>query len=325
MAHADSSASSTVDGSGAHFSARHFLKDSLAGLLASVALIANIISFGALMFPGGLSAGIPIAIWAMLIGSAIGGVWIALSTSLPPIATGIDSPTGAVLVLLSAAAGSAVIAAGGSAQSAVQAVMLIFTAATFLSGALLFGLGALRWGTYFRFVPYFVVGGFLAATGWFLLVGGVRMVLGHAMSLRNLGAAFTIASTVKLAAAVGVLMALLAVRRWIKSPLGMPAAILLMWLVGTLTLRALDLSAPNHGWYLPSLGRLTTWSPWEAARSTHLTWSSMLALVPEMLAVAIVALVSLVTKASSLEVSRQTSGNLDREFRAHGIANLVVT
>ena len=79
-------------------------RDVIAGLLASVVLIANIISFAGLMFPGDLAAGIPTVIWAMLIGSAIGGVSIALLTSLPPLATGIDSPTGAVLVLLSVTA-----------------------------------------------------------------------------------------------------------------------------------------------------------------------------------------------------------------------------
>ena len=52
---------------------RDGLKDTIAGLVASVVLIANIISFGALMFPGALSDGGPIAIWAMLIGSCIGG------------------------------------------------------------------------------------------------------------------------------------------------------------------------------------------------------------------------------------------------------------
>src|SRR5689334_17074421 len=140
---------------------RDGIKDTIAGLLASVVLIANIVSFGALMFPGDLGAGIPTAIWAMLVGSSIGGIWIALATSLPPLATGIDSPTGTVLVLLSASAASAVFASGGSVQTAVQTVMLIFTAATVLSGALLYVLGACRWGTYFRFVPYFVVGGFL--------------------------------------------------------------------------------------------------------------------------------------------------------------------
>jgi hypothetical protein len=36
----------------------------------------------------------------MLIGGCICGVLIALATSLPPLATGIDSPTGTVLVLL---------------------------------------------------------------------------------------------------------------------------------------------------------------------------------------------------------------------------------
>src|SRR5207344_1805006 len=35
------------------------------------------------------------------------------------------------------------------------------------------------------------------------------------------------------------------------------------------------------------------------------------------------ALLSIVTKVSSLEVARRTSGNLDREFRAHGMASLI--
>ena len=123
------------------------LQDVLAGVLAAVVLIGNIISFGGLMFPGDLSAGIPTAIWAMLIGSGIGGVWIGIATSLPPLATGIDSPTGAVLVLLSTTAGSQVLAAGGSPGAAVQTVMLIFTAATVISGTMLYGFGVCRWGT----------------------------------------------------------------------------------------------------------------------------------------------------------------------------------
>src|SRR5262245_22876710 len=40
-------------------------RDAVAGLVASVVLIANIISFGTLMFPGELGVGVPIAIWSM--------------------------------------------------------------------------------------------------------------------------------------------------------------------------------------------------------------------------------------------------------------------
>jgi SulP family sulfate permease len=303
---------------------RDGVNDTIAGLVASVVLIANIISFGALMFPGALSAGIPIAICAMLIGGCIGGVWIAVRTSLPPLATGIDSPTGAVLVLLSAVAGSDVVAAGGSAQTAVQTVMLIFTAATFMTGALLYGLGACRWGLYFRFIPSCVVGGFLTATGCFLIAGGFRMTTGRTLiTFSSLVANWSWIDTAKLASAVAVLMALLALRRWVKSTVVMPASLLLMWLTGVIVLQSLGLSGPEHGWYLPTLGTLTKWSPFEAAHTSHLSWSMMAQLIPEMLAVTIVALISLVTKVSSIEVGRQASGDLDCELRAHGIASLL--
>lgn len=299
------------------------VRDATAGLLASVVLIANVVSFGALMFPGDLSAGAPMAIWAMLIGSCIGGVWIALATTIPPLATGMDSPTGVALVLLSATAASGIVATGGSPQTAVQTVMLIFTVATVMSGALLYGLGACRLGSYFRFVPYFVVGGFMAATGCLLIAGGVRMAIGHGFSFGSLATTWEAMEEAKLAGAAGTLMVLLALRRWVKSALAMPVALLAMWLAWAIVLRSLGVHGPDHGWYLPSLGALTTWSPFEAARTSHLTWSITAKLIPELLAVNIVTLISLVTKVSTLEVARQSAGDLDREFRAHGMASLI--
>src|SRR5579863_2310635 len=99
-------------------------KDVTAGIAASVVPIANIISFGALLFPD-LQTGVPIAIWGMLIGSCIGGVWIALKTSLPPMASGMDSPTVAVLATVSTITGTEMMAAGATQEAAVQSVMLI--------------------------------------------------------------------------------------------------------------------------------------------------------------------------------------------------------
>ncbi|MGA9867566.1 MAG: SulP family inorganic anion transporter [Acetobacteraceae bacterium] len=302
---------------------RDAIKDTVAGVLASVILIANIVSFGALMFPGDLSAGIPVAIWAMLIGGCIAGTWIALTTSLPPLATGIDSPTGAVLILLSASVASGVRTAGGDAAAAIQSVMLVFTAATFLSGALLYGLGACRWGSYFRFVPSSVVGGFLAATGYFLIVGAIRMATGRPAVMLFALANWTAADVAKLASAILVVGILLALRRWVKSAFAVPATLIALWLLSATVLRALGLSGAEHGWYFRSLGTLTPWLPWQAARASHLTWAMLIKLVPELLAMTMVALISLVTKVSSIEVGRQAAGDLDREFRGHGIGSLI--
>lgn len=41
---------------------RNSIKDAVAGFVASVVLIGNIVSFGALMFPGDLSSGTSLAI-----------------------------------------------------------------------------------------------------------------------------------------------------------------------------------------------------------------------------------------------------------------------
>jgi SulP family sulfate permease len=317
--------SATAKKSPSHWIAigRDGFRDAVAGTVAAVVLIANIVSFGALMFPGELNAGASIAVWSMLIGSCICGVWIALSTSLPPLATGIDSPTGTVLVLLSVLAGGHVVAAGGSPQTAVQTVMLLFTTATLLLGALLYLLGACRWGKYFRFVPFSVVGGFLAATGCFLVAGGIRMITGRVLSVHALALPWTSSELARLATAVVALAVLLALRLWIKWALAMPAALLAMWIGLVAALRFLGLSGAQYGWYFHSLGTLTAWSPLTVLYTWRLDWSTVVRLFPELLAVLVVALISLITKVSSIEISRQASGDLDRELRAHGLGSLI--
>ncbi|HVG50031.1 MAG TPA: SulP family inorganic anion transporter [Xanthobacteraceae bacterium] len=303
--------------------ASFFARDAVAGVVTSIVLIANIISFGTLMFPGDLVVGVPTAIWSMLVGACIVGICVALTTSLPPLATGIDSPTGAVLIVLSVAVGSAVIARGGTAPSAVATVMLIFTAATLFSGALFLAIGYFRWAEYFRFVPYFVVGGFLAATGWLLISGGVRMTTGHPLTIEALSAEWTGPEAIRLGCAVATVAILLTLRHLVRSVVTIPVALLAMWVAGAAILGWLDLSDVKHGWYFRSMGALNIWSPFNVAHAPDIPWQTLIAFIPEVIAVTLVALLSLVTKVSGMEVVRQTFGDLDREFRSHGIGNII--
>ncbi len=296
--------------------------DAAAGMVAAVVLIANIVSFAALMFPGAMAQGAPSAIWAMLVGSGLSGLWIAWKTSLAPMAVSIDSPTGAVLVLLSAAASASVIDAGGSTGSAVQAALLMLSAAMVLTGALLLALGSARRGAMLRFVPHFVVAGFLGATGWLLISGGVRMTTGH--GLGGWPGDWSMPGLMRLLCAGCVFLLLLAIRRWVKSALAIPLGLLALTVSGAVALRLLGLSDPVHGWYLPSLGSLTAWSPLAALNAAPMPLATALGFVPDLIAVAVVALVSLVTKTSSLEVTRKTCGDFDLELRTHGLGTLLV-
>ena len=302
------------------YTGHQLLRDVLAGLVAAIVLVANIVSFAALMFPGALAAGASVAIWAMLIGSGVCGVWIAWKTTVPPLATGMDSATGAALVLLAAACGQSVLASGGSSEAAVLSTLLLFSAATLVTGLLLLGLGLARWGAYLRFVPFCVVAGFLGATGGLLIAGGVRMTTGH--TLASLHAAWTWQMGAKLGCAVAVLAVLLVLRQRAKSALALPLVLLAMTASASLALRLLDLDDPALDWFLPSLGALQPWFPAAALQAAPMSLSMALGFVPELVAVAIVALVSLVTKTSSLEVARKTAGDIDTELRAHGAATL---
>src|SRR5262249_45906301 len=252
---------------------RNVFKDVTAGIAGSVVSITNIVSFGALLFAADLNAGVPIAIWAMLIGGCIGGVWIALNTSLPPMASGMDSPTVAVLAVLSIIIGSEVLAAGATQESAVQSLMLIFSAATVMSGMLLFVFGACRLGAYLRFVPYCVVAGLLAAAGFLLIARGVRLVTGRAHLVATLVPDLNQVEVLKLGSAVAALLVLLATRR-LKWAFRFPFALLAMWAIAAVALHWLGLSNQAHGWYL-SAPEITGWSLFGAFRTSALNWSMM--------------------------------------------------
>ena len=84
---------------------------------------------------------------------------------------------GAGAALLTILAASAVVRAYGSsngASSAVAATMVV----TVLCGVVFLVLGWRRLGNVIRFVPYPVVGGFLAGTGWLLFKGGIYVASG---------------------------------------------------------------------------------------------------------------------------------------------------
>lgn len=295
-------------------------RDLGAAAVAAVVLLTSVVSFASLMFPESRAAGAPTAVWAMLVGSGIVGLWVALRSSTPPVSCGIDGATGAIFVLMVAQVAGAVTAAGGSVALAVQASMLALAAATAVSGALLFALGQARWGRYLRFVPYFVVAGFLVATGGLLCVGGVSMSLGRAPS--GLMSGLSVAESLRLAFGVAVLVLLLTVRRRVRSALALPLMLLALIILGTGTLHLLGLGGRDQGWYLPSPPALAAWSPWTAGPAWPLSMRETLALVPELLAVSAVVVVSLVSKVAALEVARQQPADLDQELRAHGLGSL---
>ena len=304
------------------FGARHG-GDALAGLVAALVTIAYCISFSALVFQGELRGGLAMGLWALLMGAAITGIIVAMMTTLPPAEAGPDNPAIAVFSVLAVTIGGAITSAGGNIELAVRHALLGMTLATALTGAVLWVLGRFHLGALVRFVPFPVIGGFLAASGWLLVTGGVEVITGRDITPATIATAIPLADLPKVAIAFTFAVVVLAVRQHTGYVFTLPAAFFGVALVLDVILAVAGASDPAQGWYVKDAGNMTPWVPLASIFSSDIQWSVFLRALPEMGAVAAVTVLALLLDISSLEVARSKVADLDAEFRSNGAANMV--
>lgn len=295
----------------------------LAGLSASLLAVAYCLSFSALLFQGELRGGLAMGLWALLAGSALSGLYVAFTSTLSPVAAGPNNPAVAVLSVLATAVSGLVLAGGGSPKLAVSHVLLSFALATLATGLALYVIGRLRLGQYVRFVPYPVIGGFLAASGWLLAAGGLKVVTGQSFDVWNLSSSFPEAARSQVLVAAGFAAAVYGLRAATGQMNALPIAFIVLTLLLDLALWGAGLRTPDSGWYLSGSTEPQPWFPVVTVREPAIDWGVLAAVTPEIASAAGVTVLALLLDVSGLEVKRTHSADLDWEFRTNGAANLI--
>src|SRR5215213_1957665 len=142
------------------FDFRQILPLASIGLVAGVIELPLIISFATLIFSGELSSYATVGIGMVLFGGLIMHLIIALTSSVPGMVAGPqDSPSAIMgLTALSIAANMQ----GASADAKFITVVVIVVLTSLLSGLLFVLIGGFKLSRLVRFIPYPVVGGFVA-------------------------------------------------------------------------------------------------------------------------------------------------------------------
>ncbi|MDO9382191.1 MAG: SulP family inorganic anion transporter [Hyphomicrobiaceae bacterium] len=296
--------------------------NSVAGLVASLVTIAYCVSFSALLFQGDLRSGLAMGLWGLLVGSAIAGIYVSLTTSLPPAEAAPDNPAVAVLSVLAATVSAPILAAGGGADRAVLHVLLAFSLATLATGAVLYLLGAFRLAQSVRFVPYPVIGGFLAASGWFLITGGIEVVTGRDLTFATLDDALTAASAPKVLLGASFAFTVFALKQRLGSYV-LPLAFFGGAVVLDLILWSQGLMHAGSGWYIAGAAHPLPWVPALAVAAGDVDWPVLFGATAEIAAVAGVTVLALLLDVTGLEVARGRTADLDHEFRINGAANVI--
>jgi len=285
------------------------------------------ISFAMLIFSGPLSSqmsrGIGLALagslifalWATLFGAGSGVMWRIGGATVAPLAA---SVTHLVAVM-----------DGFPVRSVFATAVALIICSTMLTGLVLYVFGALRLGHAARFVPYPVLGGFLAAIGTLLIIKGIALGAGPPSgSESGLARLLTVEAAWKWVPpfVLGAVLAVLSQRSRVRLalPIGVIVYLLVFYAVIGFVPGGLGWAArsdllfadrlPAHG------GPLLTDI---AALAHHVNGHALVGAIPTMLTVPAVALFACVMGIAGLSASAEPGLELNREMRRAGLANLV--
>ncbi|HUU67076.1 MAG TPA: SulP family inorganic anion transporter [Methyloceanibacter sp.] len=303
-------------------------RDAVAGVISAVVQIAYCISFAALIFTGDIAGGFPLGLAGLIMGTVVTCVVIALTSTFSPVIGGPDSPAVAVMSVLAASIAAALASKGASNAQVIINILIALSVSTFLTGVFLFGIGALKLGQWLRFIPYPVIGGFLAASAWLLMTGGVEVVTQANLTLSPTSWEALYSWLYGPQIVVGALFAISipVLGRFVPSFLALPFAFFGFLIITDVALFGfVEDEAVRSAWFLPSLGELSMWWPINAMVGQQVDWGVIAQSSAEIGSFCGVMAIALLLDVSSLEVARQKTGDLDQEFRSNGLANLLAS
>ncbi|MBF0155312.1 MAG: SLC26A/SulP transporter family protein [Magnetococcales bacterium] len=301
----------------------------LSGLMIGIDNIGSSLAVASLLFSGALASGLQLGIQVLLLSSVIMAVGLR---SAQPNAIGLVQETG--IAILSAA----LVAMSGRLDymgegARVATALAIIGGASLVTGVVCVVVGWLRLGGFARFIPFPVVAGFLAGSGWMLVEGSLTMLAGtgansdgHPVLLHRLAQWDTFSKVGVAFLFAGGLTVLL---RRFSHPMILPGYLLASGAVFYLVLFLGGLD--------PEQVRQAGWLPQTMAHSTaavSLGWTSLPALIvwpevfvalPSVLSVALLNLLGTLLNSSGLELATGRELDANHELKVTGVANLLVS
>ena len=293
-------------------------------LVSGVKEISDTLAMVAFLFAGSLSAGYHLAAILFLCSAIVIRLTVAVFSRLPnavggPQEIGLSVIFGVIAALP---------AAGGQTEAHVATAIAVCGMTSLLTGLLFVVIGHVRLAHFARLLPYPVLAGFLAGSGWLLLSGGITMVTG-ALPPVDFSHLHEIKSWLEGEGRLGILISacilaltILIGNRWSQMTLAAIAGAVILF-YGTVWILGLPLENVR------SLG----WLPMAAAETGNgslslnvglIDWQVLLAATPLMLTAAGLSAVSQLLSTSGLALRSRSDVDANHELRSQGMANIVI-
>lgn len=294
------------------------------GLVIAVLMAVVQTSVAAIIFSGPLAPFVSQGTGAILFGAFAMCLIVALSGTYKGT---ISVPHFAPAAALFGVGGGVAASMTAAPQEAVFTTMVVIIALSALTTALLFGLvGWFRLANLSRFIPYPLMGGFLAGLGWFLVLSSVSITCGITLNWETLPELLESDTVWRWGPSLAFALALLVVTKLRPHYLVLPASVVLAVGLCHAVLVLLGVSveeASAAGILFVGLPADASWPPVQLGDFDHVNWGVVASQFPGILGVTLIALMCLVLNAGALELGSGAELDMNKEFRVEGVANLV--
>ena len=297
----------------------------IAGVIGGIIKIVAAMAFSALIFTGTLAAYLPQGIGIVLFGFLLFAVISTFTASYP---VNINTPQDIPIAIIALIA-TTVMATNGKdwdAETTFQFIFVTIALTSILVGIFFFILGTLKLGKLVRFIPYPVVGGFLAGTGWLIVKFAFIMTAGMGLSLDNVVSLFDQATLHKWFPGLIFGLIMLISSRYIKHYLLIPALIA----IGITSFYAImffygfsytDLE--SNGYLLGPFPEGGLFQGLPLKYLSDFKWSIFLEQLPAIGTMMILNSISVLFNYSGLEIIIKKDLDLDQELKTTGIGNII--
>jgi sulfate permease, SulP family len=304
---------------------RQLLPNLAAGLLCGVIEVTFAISLASLIFagtlPGQISTGIGLGLITVTIVSAV----TALTSSYPGTIA-IPQEVPAVIIALMVSTIVKQMPADISSQDMLITITAAIAFTTALTGLSFFLLGFFKLGNLIRFIPYPVVGGFLASTGWLLVTGAISLLIDRPIQLGQLATLFSSTLLIQwLPGFVFAILLLLILRRYTHFLIvpGMLLAAISLFYITLLVSGTSIVQATEQRFLLQPFSQQESWRWLNLSMLFEANWTLIFQQLNQQITLVLLSVLALLINASGIELLIGRSIDFNRELRAAGIANFL--
>lgn len=291
-----------------------FGRQASAGVIVGLSAVIYSISYGALLFSGSLASLVGFGIMVSLI-TAIFGALFGVFSEEKNFISGPDSNTISVLASMLTAIGTMGLAEPLALNLALATILLT----SLLSALAFYAVAKFNLAGLVRYIPFSVMAGFLASTGWLMSSGALNMISGTPLTLAGFNDFLANPLRPELGYGLLVVAALYALARRVPGAILIPLVMVAASLIVYLPPLSEMVQSHRSVWLFTGLQQTPWLPPWK------LGWSGeeMVMLfknLPIMLVVSFVGLLTILLSIASLELSFRKEFDLNHVLRTHAIS-----